>query len=86
VAGAGYYGRDAATQRSRIQRYPLPQSIELGQLLAGGPDSVLAQARAISDALGAGVLELTFLPVGREKALRSIELFGARVLPRLREL
>ncbi|MBO0686114.1 MAG: LLM class flavin-dependent oxidoreductase, partial [Candidatus Dormibacteraeota bacterium] len=37
VASAGYYGRDTATQRSRLNRYALDERIELGQLLAGGP-------------------------------------------------
>jgi hypothetical protein len=55
-------------------------------LLAGGPDTVLKQAKAIRDDLGAGILDLSFVPVGREKALRAIELFGTKVLPRMHEL
>ena len=87
AAGAGYYGRDAATQRGRIhaQTRPLAERIEQGQLLAGGPDTVLAQARRIRDELGAGVLEVVFSPMARERTLHAIELFGTRVLPRLRE-
>jgi len=87
VAGAGYYGRDAATQRGRIdaQFRPAAERIEHGQLLAGSPDTVLAQARRIRDEVGAGILEVVFSPMGREKTLRSIELFGTRVLPRLHE-
>ena len=88
AAGAGYYGRDAETQRGRIdaQRRPMLERIENGQLLAGSPDTVLAQARRIGEEIGAGILELVFAPVGRERALRAIELFGENVLPRLREL
>jgi alkanesulfonate monooxygenase SsuD/methylene tetrahydromethanopterin reductase-like flavin-dependent oxidoreductase (luciferase family) len=87
VAGTGYYGRDTASQRGRLaaQTRPMVERIEQGQLLAGSPDTVLAQARRIRDELGAGILELVFSPVGRERTLRSIELFGTRVLPRLRE-
>jgi alkanesulfonate monooxygenase SsuD/methylene tetrahydromethanopterin reductase-like flavin-dependent oxidoreductase (luciferase family) len=88
VAGAGYYGRDAANQRGRIAAHsrPIAERIEQGALLAGSPDTVLGQARRIRDELGAGILEVVFSPVGREKTLRAIELFGTGVLPRLREL
>jgi len=87
AAGAGYYGRDEAAQRGRIaaQGRPVAERIEQGQLLAGGPDTVLAQARRIRDELGAGILELVFSPMSRERTLHAIELFGTRVLPRLRE-
>jgi alkanesulfonate monooxygenase SsuD/methylene tetrahydromethanopterin reductase-like flavin-dependent oxidoreductase (luciferase family) len=86
VAASGYHGRDAAAQQARVGRRGLDERIELGQLLAGGPDTVLAQIRSIRDQLGAGVLDLSFLPVGREKALRAIELFGTKVVPRMHEL
>jgi len=55
-------------------------------LLVGGPDTVLTQIQSIRDQLGAGILDLSFLPVGREKALRAIDLFGTKVLPRMHEL
>jgi alkanesulfonate monooxygenase SsuD/methylene tetrahydromethanopterin reductase-like flavin-dependent oxidoreductase (luciferase family) len=86
AAQAGYYGRDTATQRARLQSRGLAERIALGQLLVGSPDSVLGQIRGIRDALRAGIVDLTFAPVGRDKVLRAIELFGARVLPRMREL
>lgn len=86
VAGTGYYGRDVTRQRSRLDRHTTSEQIELGQLLAGSPDTVLTQVRAIRDALGAGILEVVFLPVPRERTLHAIELFGTRVLPRMREL
>jgi len=60
--------------------------IDLGQMLVGSPDTVLKQVQQIRDALGAGILDISFLPVGRERALRSIELFGTKVLPRMHEL
>jgi len=88
AAGAGYYGRDTAAQRGRIdaQSRPMLERIEQGQLLAGSPDTVLAQARRIREELGAGILEVVFAHVPREKSLRAIELFGTGVLPRLRDL
>ena len=55
-------------------------------MLAGSPETVLGQIRTISEKLGAGILDLIFQPVGRDKTLRAIELFGTRVLPRMREL
>jgi alkanesulfonate monooxygenase SsuD/methylene tetrahydromethanopterin reductase-like flavin-dependent oxidoreductase (luciferase family) len=86
VASSGYHGRDAAAQQARIGRRSLEERIELGQLLVGGPESVLKQVRAIRDSLGAGILDLHFLPVGRERALKAVELFGTKVLPRMHEL
>ena len=86
VAGAGYYGRDATAQRGRLETYELDDRIELGQMLAGSPETVLGQIRTIREKLGAGILDLIFQPVGRDKTLRAIELFGTRVLPRMRDL
>ena len=86
VASAGYYGRDAATQRGRLQARALEERIALGQLLVGGPDTVLAQIQAIRGELDAGILDLNFLTVSQGKILRAIELFGTKVLPRIREL
>jgi alkanesulfonate monooxygenase SsuD/methylene tetrahydromethanopterin reductase-like flavin-dependent oxidoreductase (luciferase family) len=86
AARAGYYGRDEAAQRGRVARRGVEEQIELGSLIAGGPETVFSQVRAIRDAIGAGVLEVIFAPLGREKTLRGIELFGTRVLPRMREL
>jgi alkanesulfonate monooxygenase SsuD/methylene tetrahydromethanopterin reductase-like flavin-dependent oxidoreductase (luciferase family) len=88
VAGAGYYGRDAVGQRGRIeaQARPMTERIEQGQLLAGSPDTVLAQARRLREEVGAGILEIVFTPMGRERTLEAIDLFGTAVLPRLREL
>jgi alkanesulfonate monooxygenase SsuD/methylene tetrahydromethanopterin reductase-like flavin-dependent oxidoreductase (luciferase family) len=86
VASAGYFGRDAAIQRGRLQHRALQERIELGQLLVGSPETVLAQIRAIRRELDAGILDLNFLAVSRDTILRSIELFGSKVLPRIREL
>ena len=46
----------------------------------------MTQIRAIKAQLDAGILDLNFLPVSRDKILRSIELFGTKVLPRMHEL
>ena len=86
AASAGYYGRDTENQRARLQVLDLETRIEQGQLLAGGPDRVLEQIRWVRDELKAGIVDLIFAPVGRDKTLRAIELFGKEVLPRMKEL
>jgi alkanesulfonate monooxygenase SsuD/methylene tetrahydromethanopterin reductase-like flavin-dependent oxidoreductase (luciferase family) len=86
VASSGYHGRDAQTQRARVRDFTLQERIDLGQLLVGCPTTVLRQIRAIRDELGAGILDMHFLQVGRERTLRAIELFGTQVLPRMHEL
>lgn len=86
AAQAGYYGRDTETQRARLRQLDLDARIANGQLLIGGPDTVLKQIERIRDALGAGILDLMLAPVGRDRMLRAIELFGTKVLPRMREL
>ena len=83
VARAGYYGRDAEHQRARIRAGgDLDTRIENGQLLCGSPDTVLRQAQRLHEEVGAGILDLVF-PGSPERVAQSIELFGAKVLPRL---
>jgi alkanesulfonate monooxygenase SsuD/methylene tetrahydromethanopterin reductase-like flavin-dependent oxidoreductase (luciferase family) len=86
VANLGYYGRDVVNQRGRLQPHSLEDRIALGQLLAGGPETVLKQIEVIRESLGCGILDLIFQPVGRDKMLKAIDLFGTKVLPRLRDL
>jgi len=86
IARAGYHGRDQANQSGRVlQVRSLKESIEVGSLIAGSPETVLGQIRSIKEELGAGILDLNFHPAGREKSLRAIELFGTKVLPRIRD-
>jgi alkanesulfonate monooxygenase SsuD/methylene tetrahydromethanopterin reductase-like flavin-dependent oxidoreductase (luciferase family) len=87
VARAGYYGREGERQRARIHAAgDLRERIETGQLLAGSPATVLAQAEAIGRELGAGILELAFIAPRPDSRRRAVELFASEVLPRLREL
>lgn len=88
VASSGYYGRDKETQRARLQsRGEIADRIENGQLLAGSPDTVIKQIQRIRDDIGAGMLDLTMgaATIG-DRALQSIEMFGEKVLPRIREI
>jgi alkanesulfonate monooxygenase SsuD/methylene tetrahydromethanopterin reductase-like flavin-dependent oxidoreductase (luciferase family) len=86
VLQSGYYGGDAVAQRQRTSRRELADRIALGQVIVGGPDTVLEQVRRIRDELGAGVLDLVVGAQLGERTLHSIELFGANVLPRMQEL
>ncbi len=87
VAGSGYYGRDIDTQRARLQsRGELASRIEKGQVLVGSPETVLKQIKRIRDAIGAGIIDVTIASQLGDKAMSSIELFGTKVLPRMREL
>ena len=87
VASLGYYGRDAEHQRDRVgaaRMAPLPERIENGQQIAGSPKSCITQIKRIRDEVGAGVLDLIFAGGGNTQ--RSVELFGAKVLPQIRDM
>jgi alkanesulfonate monooxygenase SsuD/methylene tetrahydromethanopterin reductase-like flavin-dependent oxidoreductase (luciferase family) len=87
VAGTSYYGRDFEAQRNRVARLPtLKDAIEQGQILLGGPDSVLAQIMTIRERIGAGILDLVLITQDDAKASRAVELFATKVLPRLHEM
>ena len=87
IAESGYHGRDVANQSTRtLGRYTIRDRIELGQILAGSPETVISQIESIKRELGAGILDMNFHPTSRDKILRAIELFGTKVLPRIRDL
>jgi alkanesulfonate monooxygenase SsuD/methylene tetrahydromethanopterin reductase-like flavin-dependent oxidoreductase (luciferase family) len=87
AAGAGYYGRDAERQRSRLQAGgDIDERIETAQLMIGSPDTVLGQAARIGRELGVGILELAFVAPSPDHVRRSLERFGTHVLPRMREI
>jgi alkanesulfonate monooxygenase SsuD/methylene tetrahydromethanopterin reductase-like flavin-dependent oxidoreductase (luciferase family) len=85
VAETSYYGRDE-TQVNRTATRDLLDRIEQGQVLVGGPDTVVKQIKRIRDELGAGILDCAIAAQLGAKTLRSIELFGTKILPRIREL
>ena len=85
VLQSGYYGTDVTGQRQRNARRELAERIELGQVIVGSPDTVLKQVRCIRDELGAGILDLVVGVQLGERTMHSIELFGSKVLPRMRE-
>ncbi len=80
-----YYGRDEA-QATRTATRTLQDRIEAGQILVGSPETILRQIERIRREIGAGVLDCPLGAQLGDKTLRSIELFGTKVLPRMREL
>jgi len=86
AADAGYYGRDIDAQRNRLATHDLKERIELGQLLLGGPETVLKQIKRIRDELGAGIIDFTLGSQMGDKTIKAIELLGTKVVPRMREL
>jgi alkanesulfonate monooxygenase SsuD/methylene tetrahydromethanopterin reductase-like flavin-dependent oxidoreductase (luciferase family) len=86
IAGTGYYGADHANQRARNRRQSsLADRIELGQVMIGGPATVVAQAQRIRRELGAGIFDLIPAFELGDRTLHSIELFARTVLPQLRD-
>jgi alkanesulfonate monooxygenase SsuD/methylene tetrahydromethanopterin reductase-like flavin-dependent oxidoreductase (luciferase family) len=79
-----YYGRDQA-QVNRTATRTLADRIEQGQVLVGSPETVVKQIARIRDALGVGILDCVVAAQLGDKTTRSIELFGTKVLPRIKE-
>src|SRR6266849_521065 len=55
----------------------------------GSPDTVIEQVRRCRDVVGAGVLDLSLHPPGSgdlDALMRSLDLFGKSVLPRIRDI
>jgi alkanesulfonate monooxygenase SsuD/methylene tetrahydromethanopterin reductase-like flavin-dependent oxidoreductase (luciferase family) len=87
VASAGFYGSNQDIRHARHAAHTLAERIELGQIFLGSPTTVVNQLRKLHEEVGAGVVDLVFnAPVlPRDKAMRSVELFGKYVLPCIRE-
>jgi hypothetical protein len=55
----------------------------------GGPDRVVEQLRRCREEIGAGVVDLSLQDPGNgdvDAMMRGLELFGKKVLPRIREI
>jgi alkanesulfonate monooxygenase SsuD/methylene tetrahydromethanopterin reductase-like flavin-dependent oxidoreductase (luciferase family) len=87
VALTGYYGADLSKQRARVLlSHSVEERIAAGQIIIGSADTVRSQIRDIADRLGPGMLDLVPAFQSGEPTLRSIRLFGERVLPHIRDL
>ncbi|MCW5772900.1 MAG: LLM class flavin-dependent oxidoreductase [Rhodospirillaceae bacterium] len=87
VADTGYYGAAAEDQRSRVlDNYGLEERVQAGQLLIGSPESVVQQIERIAGQLKPGVLDVVSAFQLDDRTMKSIRLFGEKVLPRIRHL
>lgn len=69
-------------------RAPLTNA-SLPTAFVGSPDTVVEQIQRCRDEVGAGVLDLSLLPPGTPDLgllMHSLELFGAKVIPRIRDI
>ncbi len=85
VTESSYYGQDQS-QVTRTATRNLQERIEIAQVLVGSPDTVVKQIERIRNEIGAGILDCPLAVQLGDRTLRSIELFGTEVLPRIREL
>jgi alkanesulfonate monooxygenase SsuD/methylene tetrahydromethanopterin reductase-like flavin-dependent oxidoreductase (luciferase family) len=71
------------TSRAEFER-----EIEAGSLYVGAPESVARKVAATARALGLARFDLKYSsgPLAHETMLRSVELYGREVIPRVREL
>jgi alkanesulfonate monooxygenase SsuD/methylene tetrahydromethanopterin reductase-like flavin-dependent oxidoreductase (luciferase family) len=72
----------------RISRAEFDQEIAAGSLYVGSPETVARKIAATVRALGASRFDLKYSAgtLGHELMLRSIELYGREVMPRVRRL
>lgn len=85
VTESGYQGHDPRNDPAwRKQRRELKDRIELGQIVVGSPNTAVRQIKKISEAVGAGILEVSAAVNLGDKTLQSIEIFGEEVMPRVR--
>ncbi len=71
------------------QARPAVVSGALPTTFVGSPDTIVERVRRCREVTGAGVLDLSLHPPGStdlEPLMRALELFGAKVLPRIRDL
>jgi len=85
IEESDYYGRDDS-QRRRNQTRDLRDRIEQGQLLVGSPETMVDQILRVRRELGAGILDCVVAAQLGARTVRSIELFGTKVLPMIRDL
>jgi len=86
VDSSGYYGKDRDSQRARLMPRSMQESIEIGSMVIGSPETVCKQIERIHRELGAGIIDMTVANDLGEKTLRSIELIGEKVIPFMRTL
>jgi alkanesulfonate monooxygenase SsuD/methylene tetrahydromethanopterin reductase-like flavin-dependent oxidoreductase (luciferase family) len=71
-----------------MSRGEYEQEIETGSLYVGSPETVAQKIATTAKALGIARFDLKYSagPLPHETLMRSIELYGSQVIPRVREL
>ena len=78
-------GRVDSNPRTASVGYAAPDRRPPAAFL-GSPATVVEQIRKCREEMGAGVVDMSFQnALGRDKSMRSIELFGKEVLPKIRD-
>src|SRR5260221_8036497 len=81
--------RSDVTRNIAGERRPANVGGVLPISFCGGPDRVIEQLRRCREEIGAGVVDLSLADPGTgdvEGMMRSLELFGTKVLPRIRDI
>ena len=79
-------GRERGWPPMRAEEFR--QEIEYGSLYVGSPETVAAKIARTAQALGIARFDLKYSagPLPHDAMMRSVELYGTRVIPRVREL
>jgi alkanesulfonate monooxygenase SsuD/methylene tetrahydromethanopterin reductase-like flavin-dependent oxidoreductase (luciferase family) len=88
-AGVRAAMRSADARNIAGEARPTMPSGALPTTFIGNPDTIVEQVRRCREVVGAGVLDLSLHPPGAgdlEPLMRALELFGRKVLPRIRDL
>lgn len=81
----GYFsGPEHRPSEKKVAQTGLQERIDSGQILIGGPETVIKQIRRVKEELGAGILDLTAAIQIGDKTTKSIELMSEKVLPEIR--
>jgi alkanesulfonate monooxygenase SsuD/methylene tetrahydromethanopterin reductase-like flavin-dependent oxidoreductase (luciferase family) len=71
-----------------MERGEFEREIARGSLYVGSPETVARRIAATAKALGIDRFDLKYSagPLAHDKMMRAIELYGTKVIPRVREL
>jgi len=71
-----------------VSRAQFEQEVEMGSLYVGAPETVARRIVATTRVLGVSRFDIKYSagPLGHDRLMRSIELFGREVIPRVRRL
>jgi len=87
-AGGVAMASRAAVEAHTAKALSGEQFAKMGLQFCGSPDTVFSQIQRLRDEAGVGIIDFVFQGPSLPHAMlmRSLELFGTRVLPRMHEL